>query len=99
MTKKEDILDFIKGRKSELAKQYHLTKIGIFGSFARDEQKESSDIDLIVEFEKDTQDLYQLKQALKKLFQAQFNKEVDLCREKYIKPYYKKQILNDAIFV
>lgn len=99
MIQKENILTFINDKKPELIKKYRLTKIGIFGSFARNEQGELSDIDLIVEFEKDTQNLYQLKQALKKLFQTQFNKEVDICREKYIKPYYKKQILRDAIFV
>ncbi|MBK6902013.1 MAG: nucleotidyltransferase family protein [Saprospirales bacterium] len=99
MIAKTDILDYIKRHKPELISQYHLSKIGIFGSFARGEQTPESDIDLIVEFETGTEDLYQIKQALKKLFEREFHKEVDICRERYIKPYYKKRILQDAIFV
>ncbi len=99
MIAKTDILDYIKRHKPELISQYHLSKIGIFGSFARGEQTPESDIDLIVEFEAGTEDLYQVKQALRKLFEREFHKEVDICRERYIKPYYKKRILQDAIFV
>jgi uncharacterized protein with HEPN domain len=41
-------------------KEYHLTRIGLFGSVARGEQSENSDIDLIVEFEEGTADLFNL---------------------------------------
>jgi hypothetical protein len=73
-----------------------LVKIGIFGSIARGEQNEESDIDLIVEFEENTPDLYSIKQRLKDEIQSRFNLPVDICREKYIKPVFKNQILSDA---
>ncbi len=98
MTTRSDILDYIREHKAHLFAQYHLSKIGIFGSFARDEQTSESDIDLIVEFEPGTEDLFQLKLAMKQLFREVFQREVDICREKFIKPYYKKRILRDAIF-
>ncbi|MCF6170087.1 MAG: nucleotidyltransferase domain-containing protein [Bacteroidales bacterium] len=79
-----------------LEKEYNLIKIGIFGSIARGEQNEQSDIDLIVEFKKDTPDLFSIKQRLKNEIQSQFNLPVDICREKYIKPIFKQQILSET---
>lgn len=45
-----------------------MVKIGVFGSIAREDQTEDSDIDIIVEFKENTKDLYELKQNLKKNF-------------------------------
>lgn len=95
---KKVILDYLKQHKAELLAQYHLTKIGIFGSFARGEQTDKSDIDLIVEFQPGTDNLFHLKWDLRELFEQQFHRKVDICREKAIKPNYKKLILKDAIF-
>jgi len=72
--------------------------MGLFGSYARGEQKERSDIDLLVEFEENTQDLYELKLQLKDLFKERFGIEVDICREKYIKPRIKKTILKETVY-
>ena len=79
-----------------MEKEYHLVKIGLFGSIARGEQNEQSDIDLIVEFENDTPDLYSIKQRLRNELQSRFNLPVDICREKYIKPVFKQQILSEV---
>ena len=99
MIKKEDILAFLSANKKELLTEYQLVKIGLFGSFARDENSENSDIDLIVEFKPNTPNLSEKKAKIKALVKQQFNQEVDLCREKYIKPYFKSQILQSAIYV
>lgn len=90
------ILYYLTSNKSRLEKEYHLVKIGVFGSIARGEQNELSDIDLIVEFENNTPDLYSIKQRLKSEIQSRFNLPVDICREKYIKPVFKKQILAEV---
>ena len=78
---------------------YHLTKIGLFGSIARGEQTDSSDIDLIVEFEPNTSDLYSLKSKLKSEIQTQFDIPVDICRLKYIKPIFRNQIQSEIRYV
>ncbi len=90
------ILRYLSSNKERYRKDFHLTKIGVFGSFARDEQTEESDIDLIVEFEQETQNLYLLKMQLKSEIQSKFHRPVDICREKYIKPVFKNQILSEA---
>jgi len=33
------------------------------------------------------------------MVRKRFNRDVDLCREKYIKPYFRSQILQSAIYV
>lgn len=46
------ILDFLINHKQEFHDKYGVTKIGLFGSYARDEQREDSDIDIAIEMEK-----------------------------------------------
>ena len=99
MTDRAHILDYLKAHKAELIARYNLSKIGLFGSFARGEQHAGSDIDLIVEFQEGTENLFEIKRSLKELMESEFDLGVDICREKYIKPYYRKRILEDAVFV
>jgi len=99
MPDSEQILRYLSHNKSRFAKEYHLVKVGIFGSYARGDQGQDSDIDVIVEFEENTNNLYELKQKLKKEIQSQFNLPVDICREKYIKSFFKDQILTEARYV
>ena len=60
----KQVLNYLSSNKERYQKDYHLTRIGIFGSVAREEQTEKSYIDLIVEFEENTPDLYSIKQKL-----------------------------------
>ena len=99
MHSQKQILDFIRENKVVLRERFHISKIGIFGSFARKEQSANSDIDLIVEFEENTVNLFDIKIEVRNFFKEKFNLDVDICREKYIKSHYKKRILNEAIYV
>ncbi|MCD6178740.1 MAG: nucleotidyltransferase domain-containing protein [Bacteroidales bacterium] len=99
MSDLDNILAYLLLNKDRYYKEYHLKRIGVFGSIARNEQNENSDIDLIVEFKKDTADLYLIKQLIKRDLEEKFNRSVDICREKYLKPYFKKQIQLEAKYV
>ena len=90
--------------KNKLAKfkqhsglKYGLIRIGIFGSVARQDNTDKSDIDIVVELEKPSLSLmYDLKENLKKLFGC----EVDLVRFRdSLRPILKNNILNEAIYV
>ncbi len=96
MTDTSQILNYLTTNKERFQKEYHLKRIGVFGSFARGEQNEKSDIDILVEFEEGTDNLYDLKQSLKSEIQSIFKLPVDVCREKYIKPFFRDQILQEA---
>jgi predicted nucleotidyltransferase len=98
MRTKAEILLFLKENKSLFREKFHIVRIGVFGSYARGDQNKNSDIDLLVEFEDNTQDLYELKIQLKEFFKNRLNLEVDICREKYIKPRIRKFILKETIY-
>ena len=99
MLTRQDILKFLGDNKEYLQKHFHLTKIGVFGSFARDEQKEDSDIDLLIERAPDAKNIFDSDWELQELLKKQFNRDVDICTEKYIKPVFKKYILKDVIYI
>lgn len=47
----QDIQRILKEHKEEIREKYGIVIVGVFGSYARGEQKESSDVDIIVELE------------------------------------------------
>jgi predicted nucleotidyltransferase len=99
MVKQAQILDYLLANKQHISQKYQLKKLGIFGSYARNEQTPESDLDLLVEFEENTPDLTEKKEFLRKEIQSVFQIPIDICREKYIKPIFRQQILTDAIYV
>ena len=99
MLNKYDIIEFFNEHLSSLKDEYHISKLGLFGSFARNEQNDSSDIDIILEFQEGTENIYERKNALREYLSKQFQREVDLCREKYLKPYVRDYLKNEIIYV
>jgi uncharacterized protein len=96
MTDSVQILNYLAINKERFQREYHLKSIGVFGSYARGEQTEKSDIDIIIEFEEGTDNLYDIKQKLKTEIQSIFKLPVDVCREKYIKPFFRDYILQET---
>ncbi len=85
MLTKEKILSELK-KNNDILKKYKVKKIGLFGSYSDNNQKEESDIDLIVDFEKTTFDNFMdLSFKLEEIF----DKEIDLVTENGISPYIK----------
>jgi predicted nucleotidyltransferase len=92
-----DILKFLKDYKKNKQDIYHIKKIGIFGSYAKNMQNENSDIDIVVEFSKpDMFNQIGIMQELKEYFK----KDIDVISLwKHINPKLKKRIDQDAIYV
>ncbi|RWX44962.1 hypothetical protein H206_01151 [Candidatus Electrothrix aarhusensis] len=99
MLKQNDILAFLSKQFPELQTEYNISKIGLFGSFARNEQDEKSDIDIILEFHPGTKNIYEKKTNLKKFLKSSFHRDVDLCRAKYIKPFIRDYLTKEVIYV
>ena len=96
MVELKQILIYLSANKDRFRRDYHIIRIGVFGSISRGDQHNKSDMDLIVEFEEGTLDLFTIKQKLKAEIQTKFNVPVDICREKYIKPIFKALILSEV---
>jgi predicted nucleotidyltransferase len=96
MLSSEDIIKFLKDNQLYLKQNFFVIEIGLFGSFARNEQKENSDIDILVEFAPGTPDLYDKELQLKAYLGNHFNRKVDICSKKWIKPIFRPMVLNDV---
>jgi predicted nucleotidyltransferase len=99
MTTKGEILDFLAQNKKLFRDRFGIVKIGLFGSYARNEQTEVSDIDLIVEFESNTPNLYDVKNDLKSFIKEKYSIDVDIAREKYLKRPYRDSIIKETVYV
>ena len=82
--------------KPKLEKEFGVSKIGYFGSFARGDYTEASDLDLLVDFSRKIGwKFFDLKDYL----ESQFDRKVDLVTERSIKPKWREAILNQTHFV
>ena len=82
--------------KPELAKRFGVTRIGVFGSVARDEAGENSDVDIVVEMQPNLIERARLKAELESLF----GKNVDVVRYRDgMNKFLKRQIDNEAFYV
>lgn len=77
----------------EICRQNDVSKIGVFGSMARGEAGELSDIDLLVEFSR-RKSLLALV-SLERMISAALGRKVDLLTEAAISPYLRDRIKNE----
>jgi predicted nucleotidyltransferase len=98
MTNKEYILSTIKSKESEISK-YGIKSIGLFGSYARDEQTENSDIDILIDFEPENENFdnfMAVYDIIEKLFN---NQRVEIVTKNGLSPYIGPKILNEVKYV
>ncbi len=95
------ILETLK-KNNKTLKKNKVKKIGLFGSFARGEQKKNSDIDFLIEFDlsrfgENFNGLYESFLNLSDCLESIFERKVELITKEslspYIKPYIEKDIL------
>jgi len=94
---KNTILKIIKDNKKELSK-FGVTKIGIFGSFAKGTFTKNSDIDILVEIEKSKKTLHNFLE-IKRFLEKKLQKKIDLTTPEALKKYIKKEILETVLYV
>jgi predicted nucleotidyltransferase len=95
--KQEDVLQTLKQKNTELTKQFGVKSLSLFGSVARNEAMQTSDVDLLVEFNRPVGyfGLFALQDYLEKLLGC----SVDLGTPNSLKPYIKKRIEGELIRV
>jgi len=96
MKKLEEIKEIIKEHKQELEQRFKVKSIAIFGSYAREEQDEESDVDIVVEFKEPVGLLFvHLADYLEEILKV----KVDLLTLDSIKPNRRKYIIDELIYV
>ena len=93
---KEEILSILKNLKSEIKTKYRVKNLGLFGSYVKKEQKETSDLDILVEFEEDA-DLFHLV-GLTLFLEENFNIKVDVVSKSALKKELRENILHEVIY-
>ena len=86
----------IKNKILPILKKHNVKKAGIFGSYARGEEKKNSDIDILVEIKDDEMSLLDFIR-LGREFEEILGKKVDLVEYDAIKPLIREQILKEEI--
>lgn len=94
---KEQIFRLIQLNQQQI-KSFGVKKIGLFGSYAKNQQTDDSDIDFIVEFEKDKKS-YSSYIKLAFFLEDLFGRKVDLLTNKSLSPYLGPRILNETEYV
>ena len=94
--KREILIRFLKEHLSEIT-HYGVKSLAIFGSCARDEATENSDIDLLVDFE--GQVTFDRYMDLKFFLEDSLGYPIDIVSQKMLKPQIKNSVLEEAIYV
>jgi len=91
----EEIREILQLHREVLEKKYKVKRIAIFGSYARGEQEEKSDVDLLVEFKEPVGFLFfHLADYLEEILGV----KVDLVTPEAIKPNRRDYIMKDLIY-
>jgi len=94
---RDEILAFLHEHRDDMARRFGVISMGLFGSFARNEATEESDIDIVVEIKNTNKfmNFFDLKYYLEK----HLNHPVDLGIESTLKPAAKESVRRDIIYV
>jgi len=93
--RRAEALAIIAAHEEELRRDYYVSYLAIFGSVARDEAREDSDVDILVEFDRPVGLFHFI--GLQHHLEELLGKRVDLGTPDSIKPRLRDQILEEAI--
>ncbi|NJO76517.1 MAG: nucleotidyltransferase family protein [Leptolyngbyaceae cyanobacterium RM1_406_9] len=85
--------------KPMIQQRYHVTQLGIFGSYVRGEQTQKSDVDVLVEFEPEFRFGLLTFCELENYLSDLLGLKVDLVMKKGLKPHICERILREVIYL
>lgn len=95
----DDIKEKLTQHKDAIVQNYHVIRLGIFGSYRRGEQTETSDVDILVEFEPSFRfgllTFCELENHLSELLGL----KVDLVMKDSLKPKIGENILREILYL
>lgn len=93
----EELRQILSPQKKSLCETYQISDLRIFGSYARGDQTESSDVDFLIDYETAPTliNLVELREYLSKLLEL----PVDVVTKNALKPHIRKQILEESTYI
>ena len=92
-----EIIKILKRFKAESAHKYGITSLGIFGSFARSQKDEASDLDVFVTLQESD---YFVLEKIKEELEQHIHFKIDIVNFRdSLRDSFKKNILKDAIYI
>ncbi|MBI5638458.1 MAG: nucleotidyltransferase domain-containing protein [Nitrospinae bacterium] len=97
MMGRDDILAVLRDFKNNFAGKYGIVELGVFGSVARDEARDDSDLDICIKTK--TPDAYAMVH-IKEEIEKRVHKHVDIVRvREKMNPYLKERIEKEGVYV
>lgn len=94
---RDTVINYLKKFKAEKQNHYHIERLGVFGSVAKNEAHDNSDIDIVVKLT--CQDLFELI-GIKQELEEAFNAPVDVVSYRdRMNSFLKKRIDAEAVYV
>lgn len=93
----DELIGYLRTRKPFLQERFGVTRIGVFGSFARGDHSVQSDIDIVVEIEKSKKNIHTFFQ-LRRLLEKDLSRQVDLGFENSLKPAIRERVKGQIIY-
>ena len=93
------ILETLKANQERLRREFGIERIGLYGSFARNEQTEKSDIDLVYKLEEGRHLSLVDRDRLQRVLKRQMHRKLDLINQRFMNPFTKYTMLKNVIYV
>ena len=97
VTSLDEIKGLIQQHRSALNRQFHVEKIGVFGSYARGAQKKRSDVDFLVTFDKPVS--YFTLGGLYAYLKEIVGTDVDVVPGEDLRPEFREHVLNEVVYL
>jgi predicted nucleotidyltransferase len=92
----EEVKSQIENIRPTLQKRFNVNTIEIFGSYARNQASEKSDVDLLITYSTINYD-HSTVYALKKYLRRKLGLKVDVISKEFLNPHIKDQVLKEAV--
>jgi predicted nucleotidyltransferase len=94
----EEIIRLLQLNKQLLYERFGVTRIGIFGSFARGEQTPVSDLDIVVDMERSKKNIHSFLE-LQRYLEKKTARRIDLGFEDSLKTAVRERIRKEIVYV